>query len=401
MPFDIRTLLVSVALATAFCAGARLLLWRMHPTIPGLGRWALAAGAAVVTLALVFSYGKFHWQSFLSLAQLFAVIGLILSWDGFRRFIGKSPLTPFVLSVIATIVLTWIVITQTQYSEEVKAVGNAFLMAILSLLIARDLLISPKLNTPAIRATGWVYVVNAAIFLIRGIAAHETPEIVDPLNPNGVTAFILLWLLCFMIAITLGMVLMTAERLQEDLDIQANRDPLTGALNRRSFSLLNEKAVAHSIRHKQPLSVLIIDLDKFKHVNDRLGHDVGDVILCRFVSVAEEILREEDIFCRFGGEEFVALLPNTSSEKALVVANRLRNSFTIDSTLLDSKENNEPFEITASIGIAELEKGEVFENFLRRADTALYKAKDNGRNCCEVSENKGEQKAVLSKVIES
>lgn len=386
MLFDIRTLLVAVALATAFCAGARLLLWRMHLTIPGLGRWALAGGAAVVTLVLIFSYGKFHWEPSLALAQVFAVIGLVLSWDGFRRFIGKPPLTSFVLGGFATVMLIWIVVTQTQYSISAKAVGNAFLVGLLSLLIARDLLTSPNTNSPAIRATGWIYAINAAVFLIRGIAAHESPEIVDPLNPNGVAAFMLLWFLCSMIAITLGMVLMTAERLQTDLDIQANHDPLTGALNRRSFSLLSEKAMAHSLRNKQPLSVLIIDLDKFKDVNDCLGHDTGDVILCRFVSVAEKILREEDIFCRFGGEEFVALLPNTSNEAALVVANRLRGSFEIDSSLIEPKVSNEPFAITASIGIAELKQNELFESLLRRADSALYLAKDNGRNCCEVAQ---------------
>lgn len=385
MHFDIRTLLVAVTLATAFCAGARFLLWRMHRNIPGLGRWALAGAGAVMTFAMILAYGKSQWHPFLSLAQGFAVIGLVLSWDGFRRFLDKSSVKPIFLIAIATVGFVWIVIAQARYSIAINAISNAFLVAVLSLLIARDLLASANPNSPALRATGCIYAVNAVVFLIRAIAAQDTPALIDPLNPNGVAAFMLLWLLCSVIAITLGMVLMTAERLQTDLDNQANHDPLTGALNRRSCGLLFEKAVAHSRRHQLPLSVLMIDLDEFKKVNDCLGHDFGDQVLCRFVAIAQQVLREDDIFCRFGGEEFVAVLPNTSAKAALTVANRLRNAFAVTSAALETRKVHEPFTITVSIGVAELQQDEYFENLLRRADIALYQAKDNGRNCCELA----------------
>jgi len=98
MQFDIRTLIVAVALANVFCAGARLLLWRMHPTIPGLGRWALAGGAGALALFMILFYGIKHWSPSLSLAQLVVVIGLVLSWDGFRRFIGQPPVSAMTLA---------------------------------------------------------------------------------------------------------------------------------------------------------------------------------------------------------------------------------------------------------------------------------------------------------------
>ena len=97
------------------------------------------------------------------------------------------------------------------------------------------------------------------------------------------------------------------------------------------------------------------------------------------------MLREDDIFCRFGGEEFVAVLPNTSTEAALTVANRLRNAFAVTSAALETRKVHEPFTITVSIGVAELQQDEYFENLLRRADNALYQAKNNGRNCCELA----------------
>ncbi|MGO4999579.1 diguanylate cyclase [Oceanisphaera sp. W20_SRM_FM3] len=384
MSFDIRTLLVAVTLATAFCAGARLLLWRMHLTIPGLGHWALAGGSAIIAFIWILYYGIFHWQPALLLAQLFVVISLMLSWDGFRRFLGK-PLTLSTLAWATTLTLIWALITYSHFSVAITAIGNSVLMAALSLLIARDLLLSPQQHTPALRITGSIYAINGAVFLTRAMIAQESPTMVDPLNPNGVAAFMLLWLLCSVIAITLGMILMTAERLQADLIIQANHDPLTGALNRRSSNVLYKKAIAHSRRHAQPLSLLMMDLDEFKKVNDQLGHALGDKILCRFVSVTQKTLRTEDIFCRFGGEEFVALLPNTSMQAALSVANRLRCAFEIDSSLMETNKSHPSFSITVSVGIAELQPDENFENLLRRADNALYLAKNNGRNRCELA----------------
>ncbi|MFB0963065.1 MAG: GGDEF domain-containing protein, partial [Pseudomonas sp.] len=95
--------------------------------------------------------------------------------------------------------------------------------------------------------------------------------------------------------------------------------------------------------------------------------------------------REDDICCRFGGEEFVAVLPNTSIEAALTVANRLRSAFAIHSPALETRKVHEPFAITASIGVAELKQDEYFESLLRRADQALYQAKNSGRNCCELA----------------
>lgn len=386
MPFDIRSLLVAVALANVFCAGARLLLWRMHPAIPGLGRWALAGGAGALALFLILFYGIKHWPPALSLAQLVVVIGLVLAWDGFRRFIKQPPLSTRILIVIAAILLAWIATVQLFDSILVRALGNSILVATFSALIARELLTTTKPIPIAIRATGWLYAINATVFLIRTLSADQSVAPVGPMNPDGFAAFMLLWWLCMTIAVTLGMVLMTAEHLQADLDSQANHDPLTGALNRRAFSVIAEKALSQSRRHDTPLSVLMMDLDKFKEINDRLGHNAGDTLLCRFVAIADGVLRDEDVFCRFGGEEFVALLPNTSAKLALVAAERLRTAFAIESIMPESSNGTRSFTVTVSIGIAELGEDEDIESLLRRADTALYRAKDNGRNCCEVIE---------------
>ena len=381
MSFDIRTLIVAVALTSVFCAGARLLLWRMHPSIPGLGRWALAGGFGVLTFVMIFSYGRFYWTPFLVFSQLFIIMGLVFAWDGFRRFMGKSPVSLSTLSLIGILLLLWISAVLFMQSLTFQTRGNAVIIFALSGLIAWDLISSKKRNSPSMRVTGWVYALNAAIFLVRAIFIDSGTEPLEALNPGGVAAPVLLWVLCFTIAVTLGMVLMTSEHLQSDLDYQANHDPLTGALNRRSFSLLSKNIMAHCIRNKVPLSMLMLDLDHFKDVNDIHGHDAGDSILCNLVDTAKQVLRSEDIFCRFGGEEFVAILPRASAQDSLAVAERLRQRFAASKNIDIFRDT----QITVSIGVAELLPDETYDNLLQRADLALYKAKKKGRDCCEIA----------------
>lgn len=163
------------------------------------------------------------------------------------------------------------------------------------------------------------------------------------------------------------------DRLQEELNHHATHDPLTEALNRRAFALLAEKQVAQAARTGRPLAVLMMDLDHFKRINDTLGHSGGDATLCRFVAVAGDVLRAEDVLCRFGGEEFVALLPHAEAAQAVAAAERLRLAFAATGA-------------TVSIGVASLRPGEDLEDLLRRADAALYDAKRAGRDRTHLSE---------------
>lgn len=163
------------------------------------------------------------------------------------------------------------------------------------------------------------------------------------------------------------------DRLQEELNHHATHDPLTRALNRRAFALLAEKQMAQAARTGRPLAVLMMDLDHFKRINDTLGHSGGDATLCRFVAVAGDVLRAEDVLCRFGGEEFVALLPHAEAAQAVAAAERLRLAFAATGA-------------TVSIGVASLRPGEDLEDLLRRADAALYDAKRAGRDRTHLSE---------------
>lgn len=156
----------------------------------------------------------------------------------------------------------------------------------------------------------------------------------------------------------------------------AMTDELTKIANRRRIMQLAEQERVKALDTALPLSFVIIDLDHFKQVNDRYGHEAGDVALQQFSLTVSSLLREQDHFGRTGGEEFLIVLPDTDTEQACVIAERLRSAVAAIS-INDSKNN---FSITCSLGIAQSNPDEPLSVTLNRADDALYKAKADGRN---------------------
>lgn len=151
-------------------------------------------------------------------------------------------------------------------------------------------------------------------------------------------------------------------------------DPLTGLANRRHFAEALDTAMTFARRHEQPLSLISIDIDRFKSINDTYGHDGGDEVLRRFSDILRESCRNEDLPVRLGGEEFLVLLPNTIIDEAFTLAERLRQR--MSKTVFFSGGRN----VTASFGLTQLTEGDNYFNFMKRADMALYEAKTAGRN---------------------
>ncbi|HVZ35397.1 MAG TPA: GGDEF domain-containing protein [Polyangiaceae bacterium] len=168
------------------------------------------------------------------------------------------------------------------------------------------------------------------------------------------------------------------ERVLKQLYESSVRDPLTGAYNRHYFSSQLESEVAYAARHDTPLSVILLDIDFFKKVNDTHGHLGGDAALVHVTRVFSKGLRTEDLLARYGGEEFVILLRGTPVERAHAVADRLRIS--LESQPVSHAGTS--FRVTASFGCASLAccKGATGEVLLASADQRLYRAKEAGRN---------------------
>lgn len=164
------------------------------------------------------------------------------------------------------------------------------------------------------------------------------------------------------------------KELEARLRFLSDTDPLTALYNRRKSMEELDREVHRSVRYSHPLSLLMIDLDRFKSINDQFGHSIGDVVLTRFAKSVSDLLRPTDTFGRWGGEEFVIFLSETDLKGALVLAERVRRTVG-ESTLVEETS------VTISIGVATLsEHRRNRDDLINAADQALYRAKENGRN---------------------
>jgi len=169
------------------------------------------------------------------------------------------------------------------------------------------------------------------------------------------------------------------KALQQQLELLASTDPLTGVINRRRFFHTAEAELYRARRYDRPLVLALVDIDHFKRINDTHGHAVGDDTLKTLAHAFANRLRRSDLFARFGGEEFVMLLPETQLGDGLRLCERLRQM--VETIKLQVPDKPDPFGFTVSIGVADLQhEGDSLNQLLARADAALYKAKRDGRN---------------------
>jgi diguanylate cyclase (GGDEF)-like protein len=173
------------------------------------------------------------------------------------------------------------------------------------------------------------------------------------------------------------------KRHQDSMEALATLDTLTGLPNRRSFDLLAGQALQEAQRDNTSLVALLIDLDHFKVLNDTHGHLAGDEVLRQFANVLQGSLRQSDILCRWGGEEFIVLLREADGRQAFDVAEKIRRR----TEQLTFSYNDQPLRLTTSIGLSSLQRDDTLHTLLTRADHALYRAKQGGRNrvCSETA----------------
>lgn len=160
---------------------------------------------------------------------------------------------------------------------------------------------------------------------------------------------------------------------QQKLELLSITDPLTKVFNRLKMDAVFSREIKSSQRYHSPLSIIMLDVDHFKGINDQFGHPVGDKVLERIAQLVKLHLRSNDFLGRWGGEEFLAICPSTNLEEVKIVAEKLRKT-------LEINDFSPVIKVTASFGVAEWKDGESQESLISRADTALYRSKDNGRN---------------------
>jgi len=201
--------------------------------------------------------------------------------------------------------------------------------------------------------------------------------------------------LVYSITTALLMVVMCKERSELRYIKAARIDALTGIANRGAFFAGAERLLARCVATDTPLSVIVFDLDHFKSINDTYGHAVGDRVLRMFVDVAQGVLRPNDFFGRYGGEEFAVVLPGATVETAYVIADRVRHAFAESCREVDGM----PLYATASAGVAAASLAESFSAVLKAADAAMYRAKNRGRNRVErIDDRRADEAATVVRV---
>ncbi|WP_374595220.1 GGDEF domain-containing protein [Aquabacterium sp.] len=233
-------------------------------------------------------------------------------------------------------------------------------------------------STAGMLTTMWL-----AMTLWRPLDFQPTPEAVK--LALGAFIVMLLALVCRRFSHLRGLLREQTHELTtavEKVGRIASRDPLTGLYNRQHLQELLGQEIKRQQRNGRPFAVALIDLDHFKRVNDQHGHQVGDEVLCGFAQTLQAFVRDTDVAARWGGEEFLVLLPETDTLNALGNMNRLRKQL-VGLTLSPSQS---ALRITLSAGVATHHPHETLEQTLERADRALYAAKAGGRDRCEAAD---------------
>lgn len=344
------------------------------PSIKGLGEWAVSP---LLLLGAAFLSGMHnHLPPLVTVVIPFvlAVACVSAAYLGSQRFFGLTPARRrwLILLPLSAAAAYWSTLVEPDF--RVRAMLLTLLLGSIYALHARLV----YRHGPRTFST-WLclFTLLCAILIqaLRFAAAWDSPRdtsIFDPTSAHLVflaPAAIVFQLLC------ISLILMASERLRLEFQHLATHDPLTNAFTRRHMDEVVEQELVRCRRHGRAMSLLIMDLDHFKHVNDVHGHQVGDQVLVQFVAQVKTLLRQPDQLGRFGGEEFLLLLPETSLEAALQAAERIRAAL--------AQSPGEP-RCTLSIGVTtHRHDNDTLGTLLARADKALYRAKENGRNRVE------------------
>ncbi|HEY7459688.1 MAG TPA: diguanylate cyclase [Xanthobacteraceae bacterium] len=377
MPLDVPTLFIVSIFVTTILGLFLLFAWAQDRSIRALAWWGVAYLIGGVSVAVYTVQDTFSNALSLAIgnALLFVACGVI--WSGARLFHGHE-VKPFWMFAGAIAWLTALTIPGFAASTMARVALSSLAIASYTLLTAWELWGGRKERL----LSRWPAM---AVLALHGIVFLSPIPIVI-LNPSeirfsdftgGWFAIFALETLLYAIATAFIILTMAKERSERIHRTAATIDPLTEIFNRRALLEAGRRILGRLAWDKQPVSVLMFDLDHFKKINDRFGHAVGDRALQVFARTAAARLRATDIIGRLGGEEFAAILPATSLLSAAVAAERVRTAFQEAAREIDGL----PIAATVSIGAAATEEVDCdIEALLAEADRALYAAKAGGRN---------------------
>ncbi len=379
---DFTTLFV-VAICVTGLLGLLLLFAWTQDRVRALAWWGTAylLGGVSVVIWSIESHISPPLPPGTANAMLFVACGMI--WSAARLFHGRPVLWGAMVAG-ATIWLTACLVPDFAASTLARIVLSSFIVATYTFLTAAELWRERRKHLlrrwPAI----FVPMLHGLVFLCPLPLAGVLPD------DNGIMALASGWIAVFTLEVMLYIVgtafivlVLSKERSVRIHRDAASTDELTGLLNRRGFLAASKVIIDRFEKTREPLSVMVFDLDHFKRINDRFGHVVGDHTLRLFALIAGLNMRASDVLGRIGGEEFVAILPGSATDAA-VAAERVRLAFEAAAVTIA----DQPIGATVSIGVASGEPGADITAMIAAADKALYMAKENGRNRTELTDER-------------
>jgi diguanylate cyclase (GGDEF)-like protein len=372
--------LMQAVLALVWLLGS----WVIGDTRRAAVHWAGYAALSALSFALLTTAlhtpGRLSAELVRAVGNLAGVIALLVLQRGICLFVGRAGGFRIYGVALAVVVLT-AGIGIAPGGGSVRVVITSSVLAWLALIMSRDLIVHARddlhLRWPV--ALGIPMILAAAGFAFRAGRAALDPDSVasemirdSALNVASALAYIVLNL-----AFHATLMALVAARLTAQLRHRSRHDGLTGLLDRRAIDEALQAQIQRSRRTGETFSVLMLDLDHFKAINDRFGHAAGDRALKHVAALLREVLREVDSLGRIGGEEFLALMPGATLDAAGPVAERVRERLGYSPMVLDG----EPVAVSASIGMAQWSSpDEDASQLVGRADSALYAAKAQGRD---------------------
>lgn len=387
---DIASVGLTAGLFDLACSACMVQVYYSRRTYPGFGWWAL--GMSVHSLGAILTMLRAIVGPFLGIVvgNLLLVASISLIYHGLRVFRGLKldwwmPLLSLMPLAYGFIYFTHI---NPHLASRIILVSLAIAFALTGCAVLYFLAPSDK-SERIHRLGGWSCLIGALVFLFRAVWTYIYDfDIIDYMAAGSTQAWIFMFgtsLSAFNLVVLLQLNFQRLEQELHDsttlLQSLAITDHLTGLANRRQFEQVVNREMALAKRQQLPLSMLVIDLDHFKDVNDTHGHESGDQVLRFMADCCVTRLRETDFMARIGGEEFAVLLPAT----ALLGASRIAETLRLQIKEMPVRvETGVDLKITASFGVAEMTPDDrSFQDLLRRADAAMYLAKRKGRDRVE------------------
>jgi diguanylate cyclase (GGDEF)-like protein len=376
---DVGTLFV-IAICVTLLLGVVLLIAWLQERIPALGWWGAAYLIGGFSGALWQWSVRFASPVLVDIANILLFVAVGMIWGAARLFHGRRVQWSAQLLGAAVWLVACFSPAFTQ-SAASRIVLSSLIVAAYTFLIAAELWAERRKSLIRHWPASFVPMLHGAIFLFPVALATLSPTGETVRGLAGWVAVFAIEILLYVIGAAFLVLILAKDRTVRFYKLAATTDPLTGVLNRRGFFEAVGEMMAGNRARMAPVSVLAFDLDRFKSINDRFGHDGGDAVLEVFAAVARKTMRAGDVIGRLGGEEFVAMVSGTLAEAA-IAAERVRSAFAAAQIVLEGQ----PIVATVSIGIACGTPLAAVETLITRADAALYRAKAKGRNRIERDE---------------